>query len=100
MNFDNEKFQEYINAREEKKKNMDKLNAKYKDVKMPFGKYKGIKLYDIAQIHDSYYFYEGQHYLTWVSSNMEIKNDLLKEAIEFYKDYYYPKGDGYGCFRK
>jgi uncharacterized protein (DUF3820 family) len=81
MNFDNESFQSYINAREEKKKNMDMLNAKYKDVKMPFGKYKGIRLYDIAQIHDRYYFFEGQHYLKWASDNTSMNNDLLKEAI-------------------
>ena len=43
MPIDNQKFQEYIQAREERKKHLDKMNAKYHDVKMSFGKYKGEK---------------------------------------------------------
>ena len=95
MKFDEQKFQEYIQAREEKKKHLDMMNAKYDDVKMTFGKYKGQKLYNIAQIEDKYCMKLGQKYLTWVSNNVEIEDELLNEAVEFYKDYYYPHGDGY-----
>jgi len=95
MNFDNQKFQEYIQQREDTKKHLDKMNAKYRDVRMTFGKYKGIKLYELAQKHDRYYNYPGQEYLQWVSKNVDIEDELLNEAVEFYKDYYYPKGDGY-----
>ena len=90
-----EGFQDYINQREAKKKNMDKLNAKYHDVRMTFGKHKGIKLYELAQQHDRYYNYPGQKYLQWVSKNVDIEDELLNEAVEFYKDYNYPHGDGY-----
>ena len=95
MNIDNKKFQQYINDREAKKEHMNTLNAKYHDVKMTFGKYKGQKLYDIAQEQDRYCMKPGQKYLTWVSNNVNIENELLSEAIEFYKDYHYPYGDGY-----
>ena len=37
----------------------------------------------------------GKKYLKWVLENVEIKNELLKECIEFYKTYYYNHGDGY-----
>ena len=95
MSFDEQKFQQYINDREAKKEKMNMLNAKYNDVKMTFGKYKGQKLYNISQIEDRYCMKTGQKYLTWVSNNIIVEDELLKEAIEFYKDYYYPHGDGY-----
>ena len=85
MPIDNQKFQEYIQAREERKKHLDEMNAKYHNVKMTFGKYKGEKVYDLANMQ----------YLTWVSNNVDVENELLNEAIEFYKDYHYPHGDGY-----
>ena len=95
MNFDEQKFQEYIQAREERKKHLNEMNAKYHDVKMTFGKYKGQKLYNISQIEDRYCMKTGQKYLTWVSNNISVEDELLKEAVEFYTDYYYPHGDGY-----
>ena len=95
MPIDEQKFEEYIQQREDTKKHLDKMNAKYRDVRMTFGKYKGIKLYELAQKHDRYYNYPGQEYLQWVSKNVDIEDELLNEAVEFYKDYYYPKGDGY-----
>ena len=95
MTIDNKEFQEYIQAREERKKHLDKMNAKYHDVKMTFGKYKGEKVYNLATIQDSYFRCPGKQHLTWVSNNVEVENELLNEAIEFYKDYHYPHGDGY-----
>ena len=85
MNFDEQQFQEYIQAREAKKQHMNILNAKFNDVRMTFGKYKGEKVYDLANMQ----------YLTWISNNVDVENELLNEAIEFYKDYYFPQGDGH-----
>ena len=95
MTIDNTDFQEYIQACEERKKHMDKMDAKFKDVKMTFGKYIGKKVGDLAKMHDRYYNFPGKQYLTWVSNNVEVENELLNEAIEFYKDYHYPHADGY-----
>ena len=52
-------------------------------------------MYDLAQTQDSYFRCPGKQYLTWVSNNIDVQNELLNEAIEFYKDYHYPHGDGY-----
>ena len=40
MNIDNQKFQEYIQAREERKKQMSIKHDELKNVTIPFGKYK------------------------------------------------------------
>ena len=37
MPIDEQKFQEYIQQREDTKKHLDKMNAKYRDVRMTFG---------------------------------------------------------------
>ena len=88
-------FNDYIKRREEHNKKMDKYNSKYKDVVIPFGKYKGSRVYDIAVLKDRYYMPIGKTYLKWVSDNVEIKDKVLKKCIEFYKTYYYNPGDGY-----
>jgi len=85
MPIDEQKFQEYIQAREERKKHLDEMNAKYHHVKMTFGRYKGERVYDLANMQ----------YLTWISNNVDVENELLNEAIEFYKDYSYSHRDGY-----
>ena len=90
-----DKFGEYIKKREEHNKQMDIMNAKYKNIKIPFGKYKGSTIYDIAVLKDRYYMPIGKKYLKWVSENCDIKDKLLKEAVEFYKTYYYNHTDGY-----
>ena len=90
-----DKFGEYIKQREEHNKKMQLMNAKYKDVRIPFGKYKGNTIYDIAVLKDRYYMPVGKKYLKWVLENVEIKNALLKECIEFYKTYHYNHRDGY-----
>ncbi len=59
-------------------------SLKYKAVVMPFGRYKGKKIYEIASIKDGNGFKIGIAYLTWVSENIPIKNDLLEETIDFY----------------
>ena len=63
---------------------MQNLLLKYKAVVMPFGRYKGKKIYQIANIKDGNGFELGKEYLIWVSENIEIKNPLLEETIDFY----------------
>ncbi len=89
------KFQDYINKREEHNKLMDEMNYKYRNVILPFGKYKGKTIYSVATKKDNYHGYPGKEYLKWVSKNVDIKDKLLKEAVEFYKKYYYHHTDGY-----
>ena len=91
---ESQKFNDYIKQREEHNKKMDEYNARYKAVIMPFGKYKGWLIYDMAQYKDRHATPIGQNYLKWVSKNVEITNPLLKAVIEFYKDYYYNYRDG------
>ena len=49
----------------------------------------------IQDIEDGRHGKVGKQYLTWVLNNVEIKDALLKEAVKFYKDYFYLPGDGY-----
>lgn len=90
----NQKFYDYLQKREEHNKKMDEYNYKYKNVVMPFGKYKGMSIYNIA-MHKDRHEQVGKNYLRWVLKNVEIKDKLLKEVIEFYKSYYYHHTDGY-----
>ena len=62
---------------------MQNLLLKYKAVAMPFGRYKGKKIYQIANIKDGNAFEIGKQYLTWISENVDIKNQLLEETINF-----------------
>ena len=62
---------------------------------MPFGKYKGQRESLIQDIEDGRHGKVGKQYLSWVLNNVEIKDALLKEAVKFYKDYFYLPGDGY-----
>ena len=89
-----QKFYDYIEGRKVHNKKMDEMNSKYKNVRMPFGKYKGSSIYSIAEFKDRYFMPVGKSYLKWVSENVEIKDPLLKEVIEFYKDYHYNYRDG------
>ena len=59
-------------------------SIKYKSVVMPFGRYKGKKVYDIASIKDGNGFELGKNYLIWVNENFQITNKLLEETIDFY----------------
>ena len=59
-------------------------SLKYQSVVMPFGKYKGKKIYDIAKIKDGNGFELGKAYLTWLNENIPITNELLEETIVFY----------------
>ena len=63
---------------------MQNLLLKYKAVVMPFGRYKGKKIYQIVNMKDGNGFELGKEYLIWVSENIEIKNPLLEETIDFY----------------
>lgn len=95
---DNEKsykFSKYLQKREEHNNKMNEMNLKYKNVVFPFGKYKGTTIYNIAIYKDCRRTPIGQNYLKWVSKNVDIKDKLLKECIEFYKNYYYHHTDGY-----
>jgi uncharacterized protein (DUF3820 family) len=59
-------------------------SMKYQSVVMPFGKYKGKKIYDIVKIKDVNGLESGKAYLTWVNENITITNELLEETIVFY----------------
>ena len=61
----------------------EQMNHKYRNLKMPFGKYKGQKLLAIIEDNKP----EGQTYFKWLLKNIPIKNTLLQEALEFYSDY-------------
>ena len=50
MNIDNQKFQEYIQAREERKKQMAIKHDELKNVTIPVGKYKGQRVSLIQDI--------------------------------------------------
>ena len=63
---------------------MQNLLKKYKPVVMPFGRYKGRQIYDIAKIKDGNGFELGKEYLKWIMENVELKNQLLEETIDFY----------------
>ena len=89
------KFGDYINGRKEHNERMDEINLKYKNITLPFGKHKGMTVYSVATYKDRYHGYPGKEYLKWVSKNVNIKDKVLKECIEFYKKYYYFHTDGY-----
>jgi hypothetical protein len=59
---ESQKFNDYITKREEHNKEMDEYNARYKDVIMPFGKYKGWSIYGMAIYKDRYATPIGQNY--------------------------------------
>ena len=90
----NDGFAEYIKKREEHNKKMDEMDIKYKKVSFTFGKYKGYTVRSIALLQENHCD-TGKQYLKWVSKNVDIKNELLKEAVEFYKKYYRHYTDGY-----
>ena len=54
----------------------------YGNVMMPFGKYKGQKLWEIVEDNKV----EGQKYFKWLLKNIPIKNTLLQDALEFYSN--------------
>ena len=58
------------------------MNHKYKNLTMPFGKYKGQKLWEIVEDNKV----EGQKYFKWLLKNIPIKNTLLQDALEFYSN--------------
>ena len=90
----NTKFQKYIEGREEHNRKMDEMNYKFRNVAFTFGKYKGYNVKSIA-LYQENHCETGKQYLRWVSKNVDIKDKLLKEAVEFYKRYYYLHRDGY-----
>ena len=59
-------------------------SIKYKAVVMPFGRYKGRKIFDIASLKDGNGFELGKNYLMRVNENVQITNKLLEETIDFY----------------
>ena len=87
-------FYDHLRSREIHNKEMDVMNETYADVKMPFGKFKNMSIRGIAEIRSSFYQSSGTEYLQWLSNNVDIKDQRLKECIEFYKNYYYHHGDG------
>ena len=95
MNIDNQKFQEYIQARDKHKQEMSIKYDKLKKVLIPFGKFKGKTISSVSELSDRRYGNIGKQYLRWVMNNVEINNDLVKEAVEFYEKYVYLSGDGY-----
>ena len=95
MTINEQEFQEYIQQREESKKQKRIKFEELRNVIMPFGKYKGQRVSMIQDIEDRRHGEVGKQYLSWVFKNVEIKDVVLKEAVEFYKDYYYLHGDGY-----
>ncbi len=95
MNIDNQKFQEYIEAREKRKQQMAIKYDELKHVTMPFGKYKGQRISMIQDIEDGRHGKVGKQYLRWVMNNVEIENDIVREAVKFYESYFYLPGDGY-----
>ena len=94
MNIDNQKFQEYIQTRDKYKQEMSIKYDELKKVTIPFGKYKGKTISSISELYDRRYGNIGKQYLRWVTNNVEINNDLVKEAVEFYEKYVYLHGDG------
>ena len=85
------KFGEYIERRKEHNIKMDGMNYKYKNVVFNFGKYKGYSVYSVRNNCGE----DGKQYLFWASKNVNIKDKVLKECVEFYKRYYYHHTDGY-----
>ena len=70
----------------------DKHN-KLKNVIIPFGIYKGQRILDISNFEDSKCRPVGKQYLRWVLKKMDIKNKLIKEAMEFYGIYLFMPGN-------
>ena len=95
MNIDEQKFQEYIQSRDKYKQEMSIKYDALKKITIPFGKYKGKTISSISELYDRRYGYIGKQYLGWVLNNVEINNELVKEAVEFYEKYVYLRGDGY-----
>ena len=65
---------------------MQNLLIKYKAAVMPFGRYKGKRIYQIAAIKDGNGHEIGKEYLKWMMENVETKNAFLEETIAFYLD--------------
>ena len=61
----------------------EQKNHKYRNLRMPFGKYKGQRLIEIIEDNKV----EGQTYFKWLLKHIAIKNTLLQEALEYYSDY-------------
>ena len=61
----------------------EQMNHKCRNLKMPFGKYKGQKLLEIIEDNKV----EGQTYFKWLLKNIAIKNTLLQEALEYYSEF-------------
>ena len=56
----------------------------YSTVLMPFGKYKGKTIEDIADIKSSNGFEKGKDYLRWLLEKVPLRSNILQEAIEHY----------------
>ena len=95
MTINEQDFQEYIQQREEGKRQKRIKFDELRNVIMPFGKYKGQRVSMIQDIEDRRHGKVGKQYLRWVIKNVEITDAVLKEAVEFYESYFYLPGDGY-----
>ena len=60
----------------------EEMSRKYGKLRMPFGKYKGQKLWEVIENNKS----EGQTYFKLILKNISIKNTALQEALEFYSE--------------
>ena len=67
---------------ESDKEDIEEMNHKYRNLRMPFGKYKGQKLWEVIADNKP----EGQTYFKWILKKVPIKNTLLQEALEFYSE--------------
>ena len=56
----------------------------YSTVLMPFGKYKGKRIEDIASIKSNTGFEKGKDYLRWLLEKIPLRSHILQEAIEHY----------------
>ena len=72
MNTDSESDNEEVN-----------MHRRYRNLRMPFGKYKGQKLLEVIEDNKT----EGQTYFKWLLKSIPIKNTLLQEALEFYSEF-------------
>jgi uncharacterized protein (DUF3820 family) len=58
----------------------------YSNVLMPFGKYKGKRIKEIAEIKSSNGFEKGKDYLRWLLEKIPLRSHILQESIEYYLD--------------
>jgi uncharacterized protein (DUF3820 family) len=56
----------------------------YSTVIIPFGKYKGKKVQEVAEIKSSKGFETGKDYLKWLKEKIPIRSKKLEEAIDLY----------------